>query len=130
MFEMQSLVETSCGMFRSQSPSFSRSPNVQSVARHLELEHASTIVADSSRNPAGCTLFHQKNHTAAAARATSFGGPSAITSGDGDELVDEWSGNSGCIGAPQLPFFAEQAGDFVPLRLGKCLMHVASNLHD
>ena len=51
---------------------------MQSVAGDLQRENASAVVADGGCDPAGCTLLHQEDHAASAARATGFGGPSAV----------------------------------------------------
>ena len=100
------------------------------VAGNLKRQDASAIVADSRGDPAGRALFHQEDDAASAARAAGFGGPSAMPGGDADQFVDQRSGNSGSVGAAQLPFLAKQAGHLIPLGIGKGLVHGARNFDD
>src|SRR5882724_2578505 len=116
---------------------FSGAPAVQRVALEgrdpqpvpgdLKRQDSSTVVADSCGYPAGGAVFHQKNHAASASCAASFGSPAAVSGRHTDQLVYERSGNSGRIGAAQLPLLAQQACDLIPVSLEQCLMHIPRN---
>ena len=96
---------------------------MQSIARNLQREDVSTVVADGGCDPAGRALFHQEDYAASATRATGFGGPSAMRLATLISLSISGVVIPGRIGAAQLPLLAQQACDLVPFGVGKCLMH-------
>src|SRR5438067_2362752 len=87
----------------------------------------------------GCVIFlvekgaasrDQENHTASTAGATHFCGLATIFRGYCYQFVDQRCGNSGSIGASQLPFVAQQAGHFSPVGVQQRAVHFTRNGSD
>ena len=83
---------------------------------HLQRQHPAAVVADHRRHPAGRALFDQEDYASAATGAADLGCRPAVFRGDRNEFVDQRRRDPRSIGAPQLPFLAQQSGHFVPVR--------------
>src|SRR5580704_12074624 len=102
----------------------------EAVAGDLEGQDAAAVVADRGRHAAGSPLLDQEDDASAAAGSTDLGGAAAVFSGDRDQLIDQGRSDAGGIGSPQFPFFAEQAGHLVPVRVQERVIHGAGDFRD
>ena len=100
--------------------------HLQALAGDFERQHAASSFRNGGGNGLFSTFLDHKQNAASSAGAANFGRAAAVFFGGGDELVDQRRGNSWSVGAAQLPFFAEQAGDVFPILTQKGLVHVAS----
>src|SRR5258705_3163444 len=102
----------------------------QPVTGDLQGQNAPSVVSDGGGHAARGTLLDQKDHASTSACTANLCGPATMLCGHRNQLVDEGCGYTGGIAAAELPFFAKQAGDLVPLCMQKGDVHGAGDLSD
>src|SRR5947209_4955580 len=104
--------------------------NSESFTSHGGREHLAAIAADGLHYLLLRFRFGKEDHAAAASGAAHFSSQSAVAGGHLDELFNQGRGDAGRIGLAQLPFLADQAGHFIPVRHSKSLVQGSGNRAD
>src|SRR5262249_37446904 len=93
-------------------------------------KHVAAIAAQSLGYPLFIIRLGQEYDAASAPGPAHLGCYCPIAAGDRDQLFDRWRADSRSIGLAQLPFFADQARQFVPVCPGEGLVDSASYFAD
>jgi len=102
----------------------------QAIARDLQRQNASAIIADGGRHAAGGALLDEEDDTSPTAGAAGFCPEAPIFRRHCDELINQRCGNSWGIRAAEFPLFTKQAADFVPIAMHQRLVHGAGDFGD
>src|SRR5205085_8202608 len=99
----------------------------QSASVYAKRQEARAFGGQSCGHASVRAGLGEEQNAASAAGATDLGRLRSGFARGADQSVDERRGDAGRIGAPQLPFFAQQARNLAPIRTQQALAHGAGD---
>src|SRR5580700_8792999 len=100
------------------------------VPRYLQRQDVTAVVPNGGGDAARGPFFHEENRAPSSSRAAGFGRFSSVPGGYRDQFIDQWGGDAGCIGATELPFFAQKPSHVLPCAAGHGVVHGARDFRN
>ena len=92
---------------------------IQTLGCNLKIQRLTAVLANGVFHPLARTLLDQRDDAAAAAGAANLRRPRSVRHGRFHQLINQRGGDAGRVRAAQIPFFADQPLDIVPLLGGQ-----------